>query len=622
MQTSLYADVHIEKFYLIDKEDAYTAHTIYEHRDQFTTLTKNKSAFGFLPHTVWIYLKVLNNTKEPVSNVVEFPYPLLDYVEVLQYKKGTLTEHYITGDMTDFDTRKEDSNTFVIPYTVEANSTTELMIGIRSKGALNLLMSFMSKEEYVAYAKNYAMLLGFYYGAVVIMLIYNLILYFIIKERVYLYYVLFHFVYLFFQLTLNGLSFKYFWPHNPEINEYFFVFMIISNYFAILFSISFLELKIYHPKLFRYFKGFMIFLIILLVLNFMLPYTMMAKIVTFFSLITLVSLFLSGIYMLFKDKTASAKFFVVAWSFSLLGVLIVEISFLGFLPVNMFILYGHQVGAFIELSLLSIALAYKYNNLFVKLMRKEAELRVFNEELEEIIEERTHTIKETNIQLSKEISQKNILHKELFHRVKNNLQMISGILHMHTKNVEDKTAQNVLKHSIQTITSMGMIHEKLYSSDNLEFIDFRQYLFELIEYIKDSLPQQDISFEVQCEDIVLTLKTAIPLGLIVNEIISNSFKHAYDSEKEVETKIITICVHRKSKDNVILHISDNGRGMQASQIKKSFGFKLIESLVTFQLEGSMEFESINGFSYMIEFEDRLEIIEPRDLHNHMRKYEK
>jgi len=608
MQVSLYAQVHIEKFYLIDKEDVDSSKNIYEHREQFTTLTKDKSAFGFLSHTVWIYLKISNDAKEPISNVVELPYPLLDYIEVLKYEKGTLTESYITGDMVKFDTRKEDSTTFVIPYTVQAYSSTELMIGIRSKGALNLLINFMSQKEYIVYSKKHSMVFGFYYGAVIIMLIYNLILFFIIKERVYLYYVLFHFFYLFLQLTLNGFSFKYLWPHTPEINDYFFVsMMIIANYFAILFSISFLEINKHHPKLFRYFKGFMFLFIILLVLNFILPYTMMAKGVIFFSVITLVSLFYSGIYMLIKDKTASAKFFVVAWSFSLLGVLVAQISFLGFLPVNMIILYGHQIGAFIELSLLSIALAYRYNILFVKLTRKEAELRDFNEELEEIIEERTHIIKDTNIQLSKEINQKNILHKELFHRVKNNLQMISGILHMHTKKVEDKTAQDVLKHSIQTISSMGIIHEKLYSSDNLESIDFHQYLLELIQYIKYSLSQQDIYFDVKCEDIMLTLQTAIPLGLIVNEIITNSFKHAFNNEKELEDRIITIRVHKKSKDNVVLNISDNGIGMRTSHTEKNFGFKLIESLVTFQLEGSMEFDSTDGVSYVIEFEDKLEI---------------
>jgi len=608
LQASLYGGVSIEKSYFIDVENTYTSENIYEHREQFSTLTKNNNAFGFRSHTVWIYLKLTNEGKESIANVVEFPYPLLDYLEVLEYEEGVLTQSYTTGDLTNFNTRKEESNTFVIPYTLEAHSSKELMIGVSSKGPLNLKINFMSKKEYVTSAKENAMILGIYYGAIIIMLIYNLILFFMIKERVYLYYVLFHFFYLFAQLALNGLGFEYIWPNTPEINAYFFLsMMIIINYLAILFSISFLDIKKYHPKFFKFFKVFMLVFVTLFPLNFILPYEIMAKVVTVISAIALTSLFVSGVYVLIKDKTASSKFYVIAWSFFLLGVLVTQVSFMGFLPVNFLTLYGNQIGAFIELALLSIALAYRYNTLFVKLTQKEAELRVFNEELEVTIEERTQTIKNKNIQLAKEIKNKNILHKELFHRVKNNLQMISGILHMHSKKLEDKMAQDVLKHSIQTISSMGMIHEKLYKSDNLESIDFHRYFLELVSYIKQSLPSKKIEFEVECEDSMITLQNSVPLGLIVNEIITNSIKHAFNETGQTssEDMKITIKMRKDAENNVELHISDNGVGIEIPQLKKNFGFKLIESLVTYQLKGDIEFYSINGFAYVIKFEDSI-----------------
>ena len=447
------------------------------------------------------------------------------------------------------------------------------------------------------------MILGIYYGAILIMLIYNLILFFIIKERVYLYYVVFHFFYLFVQLALNGLGFEYLWPNNPEINSYFFLsMMIITNYYAIVFSVLFLDIKKYHPKFFKYFKLFIFIFIALFGLNFILPYEIMAKVVTLISAISLISLFISGVYTLIKNNTASSKFFVTAWSFFLLGVLITEVSFLGFLPVSFLTLYANQIGAFIELALLSIALAYRYNTLFLKLTKKEAQLRLFNEELEETVNERTQMINDKNILLSKEINNKNILHKELFHRVKNNLQIISGILHMHSKKVEDKMAQEVLTHSIQTITSMGMIHEKLYKSDNLENIDFHNYLLELISYIKYSLNDNEIVFDIECKDIMLTLKNVVPLGLILNEIITNSFKHAFNTTS-LERMEITIKITKDNDNKVELKISDNGVGIDISKLKKNFGFKLIESLATYQLEGSIEYYNLNGFAYCIKFID-------------------
>lgn len=603
LETSLYAETIIERSFFIDKESDYSSKNIYENRDNFVPLPKSKSAFGFLSSRVWIHLKLTNNTNKPQSNIIEFPYPLLDYIQVLEYKDTLEIQNYMTGDLTKFDTRKEKSNTFVIPYTLQPFSSKEFIIGISSKGPLNLKMNFMPKIEYIQNSKEHSMILGIYYGAILIMLIYNLILFFIIRERVYLYYVVFHFFYLFVQLALNGLGFEYLWPNNPEINSYFFLsMMIITNYYAIVFSVLFLDIKKYHPKFFKYFKLFMFIFIALFGLNFILPYEIMAKVVTLISAISLISLFISGVYTLIKNNTASSKFFVTAWSFFLLGVLITEVSFLGFLSVSFLTLYANQIGAFIELALLSIALAYRYNTLFIKLTKKEAQLRLFNEELEETINERTQTINNKNILLSKEINNKNILHKELFHRVKNNLQIISGILYMHSKKVEDTMAKEVLTHSIQTITSMGMIHEKLYKSDNLENIDFHHYLLELISYIKHSLNDKEIAFNIECKDIMLTLKNAVPLGLILNEIITNSFKHAFDTTT-LERMEITIKITKDDNNRVELKISDNGIGIDIPKLKKNFGFKLIESLATYQLEGNIEYYNLNGFAYCIKFKD-------------------
>ena len=606
LHISLYGETIIEKSFLIDEQSAYTNQNIYENKDKFSTLAKDKNAFGFLPHTVWIHLKLTNNGTETLSNVVELPYPLLDHIEVLKYENTQLIESYKTGDLKKFNTRKEESNTFVISYELQAFSSKELILGISSQGPLNLKMNFMSNKEFAKSSKENSMVLGIYYGAIIIMLIYNLILYFIIKEKVYFNYVLFHFFYLFAQLALNGLAFEYIWPNTPEINSYFFLsMMILINYYAVLFSVLFLDTKKYHPKLYYYFKIFMFIFIVLFPLNFILPYELMARAVTMFSGILFISLFLSGVYTLIKNNTASSKFFVTAWSFLLLGLLVTQFSFWGFLPISFFTLYANQIGALIELALLSIALAYRYNTLFLKLTKKEAQLRLFNEELEETVKERTQTISNKNTLLSKEVNNKNILLKELFHRVKNNLQIISSILYMQSKKVEHKEANEVLQNSIQIISSMGMIHEKLYNSDDLEFIDFREYLDSLISYMTKVLKEKKIEFNIECKNVLITLKNAVPLGLVVNEIITNSLKHAFN-EHSTQTMEINIEIDKDENDILSLKIFDNGVGIQLDKLKKNFGFKLIESLATYQLKASLDFYNMNGFGYYISFQDQQE----------------
>lgn len=602
-QTLLYGEISVEKKFFIDTAADFNASNIYDNRKNFSKFSDDKNAFGLETSTVWIYVKLTHNSKGIKSNVIEFPYPLLDYIEVLEYEDSQLVESYLTGDLTKFSTRKEDTNTFVIPYNIKENSSKEFIFGIRSKGTLNLKMNFMSRANYTHQAKNSAMILGIYYGAILIMLIYNLILYFMIKEKVYLYYVIFHVFYLFVQLALNGLGFEYFWPNLPEINVYFvFAVMALTNYTAIYFSISFLDIQTLHVRLYKYFMLLKYVTILLFISNFVMPYEFNAKAIALVSIITVSSFFLSSIYILIKDKTLSAKFFVTAWSFMLLGILLTELSFIGLLPANLFTLYSNQIGAILELSLLSIALAYRYNTLFFRLTQREAELRLFNEQLEKTVEERTQIIHSKNSQLSIELKNKNMLLKELFHRVKNNLQIVSSILYTQSKRLKDKEAIEVLNNSLQTINAMGMIHEKLYRSGNLEAINFAEYLDSLILSMKQTLQGNEIDFKIECNNLMITLKNAIPLGLIVNEILTNSIKHAF-TKRSSQPKQIGIKLEKSDKDILNLEIFDNGVGIETQNLKKNFGFKLIESLASYQLKADLEYFNSNGLVYKIRFID-------------------
>ncbi|PHS34500.1 MAG: histidine kinase [Sulfurovum sp.] len=204
--------------------------------------------------------------------------------------------------------------------------------------------------------------------------------------------------------------------------------------------------------------------------------------------------------------------------------------------------------------------------------------------------------------LNLEINNKEILLKELFHRVKNNLQIVSGVLHIQSKKVEDESAKEVLSNSIQIIKSMGLIHEKIYTSVDLEFINFQEYLNSLIRTMVQLEKGKKVEFSIVCSDILISLKNAVPLGLIVNEIITNSLKHAFNSSNQQQMKI-TIEVDKNDEDELRLKIFDNGKGIQLDKLKKSFGFRLIESLSSFQLRGSLEYFNIDGFGYILKFKD-------------------
>ena len=327
----------------------------------------------------------------------------------------------------------------------------------------------------------------------------------------------------------------------------------------------------------------------------------MVKIVIVASTLSALSLFITGIYILVKFKTVSSKFYVTAWTLLLMGVLLLEFQNIGLLPVNIITLYGSQIGAFLELALLSLALAYRYNILFVKLKQTELNLRGFNEALEEKVVNRTKVVNEKNLALSREINNKNILLKELFHRVKNNLQIVSGLLALQSNRIKDSTVEAHYADTIQRIRSMSIVHEKMYQSENLELVDIQMYVSSLVDEIRSIFRESDIVFNILCDEIHLKIDRVIPLGLIMNEIITNSMKYAFDEMYEGE-KSIEIVMYTDTSDKVILYIRDNGKGLDEAHFQSGFGFKLIESLVGYQLGGKVSYLNDNGLIFTIVFQ--------------------
>ena len=388
-------DIKIDSKYYLDQNNSLSIDNIYANKDKFVNLKKDDTSFGLISDTLWIYLKVENLTEQPLRNIVQFQYPLIDYIYILEYDNKKIIDKYLTGDLTPYDTRKIKTNDFVIPYTVNPYKTKELILKINSDGALNVGMNLLEHTIYEENASTNKMILGIYYGAVLIMLIYNFILFLIIKDRMYIDYVIFHFVYLFLQLGFNGLAFEYFWPTLPQINLYFIpIMLILASYFSIQFSLSFLELKKINIRIYKYFKILMFLLLMLIAVFFMTSYAFVIKIIAALSIISVSSMLVVGIYLLVRYRTTSSKFYVTAWSFLLTGVLLTDFQNVGILPMNFFTFYGTQIGAFFELALLSFALAYRYNSLYSKLVTTETDLKFLNKDLENKVIQRTEVLNE------------------------------------------------------------------------------------------------------------------------------------------------------------------------------------------------------------------------------------
>jgi len=209
--------------------------------------------------------------------------------------------------------------------------------------------------------------------------------------------------------------------------------------------------------------------------------------------------------------------------------------------------------------------------------------------------------KQAEDEIRKTLKEKEILLKEMHHRVKNNLMIISSLLNLQSGYIKDKASQDIFKESQNRARSMALIHERLYHSTDLKRIDFGDYISSLATELFHTYNADPgfIKLNINVENILLDINTAIPLGLIVNELITNSLKHAFPkgNKGEINVDFHPIDGHYE------FTVKDNGIGFPEYidfQNTDSLGLQLINSL-TSQIDGEIELDRNNGTEFKIKF---------------------
>lgn len=212
--------------------------------------------------------------------------------------------------------------------------------------------------------------------------------------------------------------------------------------------------------------------------------------------------------------------------------------------------------------------------------------------------------KERENKLQQSLSEKEILLAEIHHRVKNNLAIISGLLELAAQNQEPGNVVNSIFHESQLrIQSMAMIHEKLYQAGNFTNLKIENYITELVDYIKGTVNPNEKKVDIKIEnkvDAQLNINQAIPCALMINELVTNAFKYAFNEKKTGKLNI-----HLQSKENkILLIVQDDGPGLPddfEEKTQNSLGFVLIRQL-TKQLQGELRIKNENGARFEILFE--------------------
>lgn len=209
--------------------------------------------------------------------------------------------------------------------------------------------------------------------------------------------------------------------------------------------------------------------------------------------------------------------------------------------------------------------------------------------------------------LQNSLKEKEVLLKEIHHRVKNNLQIITSLLYLQSLKIDDNETQSIFKDSQNRVKSLALVHEKLYQSKDLARIDFSDYLKNLTNFIfttyKTNIANLNIEYEL--DEVYLSVEISVPLGLIINELLSNSLKYAFAGLEfdESNQHKITLSLKNLTNCNYLLSVSDNGKGLPDHfniEETESLGLKLVTSLVQ-QIDGKLEIHPKNNTEFNITF---------------------
>lgn len=360
---------------------------------QFKSGQKDILNFGFTDSAYWFYFKVTNLHQSNTHWVLKCLYPLLDRMDVYIIDSADNVKAMSAGDSVSYDKRSHPHLYSNFDIMIDQNETVEVYMRAKTEGAIQMPLLLSSKKEFDRDHFQKVLILGAYYGVIVALALYNLVVFLSIRDRNYFYYVLFIISFSLFQLTHNGFFLKFIWPESPEYsNPALAVFMNLALVFICLFTRTFLDLKKNLPIFYRLFQALILFSVTLSVGTIVMPYNTQVVISSLLTVVVAVCVISSSIICLLKG-VKEARYFLLSFAFLMLGILFYSLKSFGFISTNIFTEHIMQVGSALQVILLSFALVDKFR--LIAEAHDRIQLRT-NEQLEIKVRERTSELKKAN----------------------------------------------------------------------------------------------------------------------------------------------------------------------------------------------------------------------------------
>lgn len=333
--------------------------------EQWQTSNTEFLNFGFSSSAYWLATKI--KTFNLKQWYLWNKYALIDLTEVwtcpIPMQGIEDCEYQQIGDQLPFSLRQHNHPSLILPLSLQADTDYLLLIRVNSQGTYQLPISLVDSATLQNEIYNNNIWRGFYYGILLIMGLYNLFIFISIKDRSYLYYAGFALSFLMFHMAYEGSAFQLFWPDLPQINNYALPIFFAINMLALtLFVPSFLNLKENNNSLLRLFRGYSALVLVSVIMLPLLHYQLLVPLYNTLSIVISCTALVTGIYFWVKG-IASARFFTIAWLAFLVGLVMANARSLGLIPTNSITLYAYQIGSFVEVLLLSLALSERITRL-------------------------------------------------------------------------------------------------------------------------------------------------------------------------------------------------------------------------------------------------------------------
>ncbi len=562
---------------------------------------------GLSTSTFWLKFFIKNKTKKN-NLLLALDQANLNLAQLYFRSPEGNIDSVEMGDHKNFYDRIYHHPVYVFELSIPLDSVAVYYLKVKSDEPVILPLILDSNSGMIFFLSEKKFIMGFFLGFILVMILYNLFLYSTLKLTEYKYYILYLIFIILAQASIHGYTFQYFWPDSEFIKRNsFFVFAPLTTVFAMFFLSSFLKLKdnfYFFHKTLNYLSVLFVFCIILSLSG---RYFIAFYAINILTLLACLIGFICG-FLMYRRGFRSAQIFLYGWSFLITGVIVYVLKEMSLLPHVFLTEYSIQIGSAIEVILLSVALSDRIN--FYKEEKiseiKEKEIILLNQKdiLVRKVNERTKELKEKLIQIEMSNKEKDVLLKEIHDRVKNNLQVIASLLGLQKLTINDEKVLNIINNSQNRINSMALIHEMLYQKEGFFLLNYNDYLVSLVDMLLKvyRVDKETVEVGFEIPKIYLNIDTAIPLGLIINEIVSNSLKHAFDSSVKgfIDIKIIN-----NDFNSYILEISDDGKGYDDSTMNyltsPTLGLKLIYQL-TKQLNGTIDkVKNTNGTKYKMIF---------------------